>query len=987
MRQLTPILLLALALSVPGSHAKARSFWTFETGPVRPLALSPDGSRLFAVNTPDNRLEIYDVSMAGLTHVASVPVGLEPCAVAARTNDEAWVVNHLSDSVSVVSLTQAPRVVRTLLVGDEPRDIVFAGPGQSRAFITTAARGQNHPSPADPFTPGLGRASVFVLDTATDQLEVITLFADTPRALASSPDGSRVYVGAFHSGNRSTAISEPRRRQLGMAQPAPLANTLPPVASAPSAGLILGFDGAAWRDALGNTAPSAAVPFSLPDHDVFELDAGSFPPTLIREHVGVGTILFNIAVNPVSGSVYVSNTDANNLDRFEGSSETWGSLRGELHRARISVITGTSVSPRHLNKHLLDLADYAADDAPATADKSLATPLEMVVSADGQTLYVAAWGSSKIGVLSTTDLEDDSFVPDAASHIEVTGGGPGGLVLDASRGRLYVLTRFDNAVSIVDLASASEIGKVPMHNPEPAIVTQGRPFLYDARLTSSNGEASCSACHVFADFDSLAWDLGVPEAPVETNLNPFRVITPPSPIFHPLKGPMTTQTLRGMTNHGPMHWRGDRSDSPGGVVSSEFGAFVAFNVAFEGLLGRAAPLLSEEMDAFAAFALEIVSPPNPIQNLDGSLTASQQSGETFYFNEPTDAGVTCAFCHVIDASSGHFGGDGILSIEGEPQEFKIPHLRNMYQKVGRFDAAGDQVRGFGYLHDGSIDTLMTFLRANAFVFPGGDPQRREVSQFMLALSGELAPVVGQQVTLRSDNGASAGARIDLLIERARTTFVLKDEPDANECDLIVKASLDGDLRGWILDPGSSSLVNLFVPDTSSASPIADADLRALASVPGQELTYTCAPPGSGARIGIDRDEDGELDADDSCPIDPLPGQPDPDGDGVGEICDNCPAEWNASQSDRGGFGAGSLADGVGDACQCGDTTGDGVATGADVRELRQQLAGAASMTDPSACNIVGDSGPGPATCDAADFAALRRRVEGASVSGDPQVCL
>src|SRR5215475_11853862 len=132
--------LLGLASSVRAS------FVTFESGQVRPLALSPDGTRLFAVNTPDDRLEIFDVTASGLTHRESVPVGLEPVAVAARSNGEVWVVNHLSDSVSIVDVAAAPpHVVRTLLVGDEPRDIVFAGSGGNRAFITTAHRGQNRP--------------------------------------------------------------------------------------------------------------------------------------------------------------------------------------------------------------------------------------------------------------------------------------------------------------------------------------------------------------------------------------------------------------------------------------------------------------------------------------------------------------------------------------------------------------------------------------------------------------------------------------------------------------------------------------------------------------------------------------------------------------------------------------------------------------------------------------------------------------------------
>jgi hypothetical protein len=32
---------------------------------------------------------------------------------------------------------------------------------------------------------------------------------------------------------------------------------------------------------------------------------------------------------------------------------------------------------------------------------------------------------------------------------------------------------------------------------------------------------------------------------------------------------------------------------------------------------------------------------------------------------------------------------------------------------------------------------------------------------------------------------------------------------------------------------------------------------------GQELTFTCVPPGTGTRIGIDRDEDGVYDADET----------------------------------------------------------------------------------------------------------------------------
>jgi hypothetical protein len=45
----------ALTTSAPPPHAPSGSFTTFESGQVRPLALSPDRRFLYAVNTPDGQ--------------------------------------------------------------------------------------------------------------------------------------------------------------------------------------------------------------------------------------------------------------------------------------------------------------------------------------------------------------------------------------------------------------------------------------------------------------------------------------------------------------------------------------------------------------------------------------------------------------------------------------------------------------------------------------------------------------------------------------------------------------------------------------------------------------------------------------------------------------------------------------------------------------------------------------------------------------------
>jgi DNA-binding beta-propeller fold protein YncE len=899
-----------LAELKPAKAAKPASFTLFESGQVRPLALSPSGKFLFAANTPDNRLEVYRVVGNGLDHLASIPVGLEPVAVAARNDDEIWVVNHLSDSVSVVQMTQGGhggRVVRTLLVGDEPRDIVFGGAGKNRAFVTTAHRGQNAPYDPQLTTPGVGRADVWVFDAdhlgttlAGTPLTIVTLFSDTPRALAVSPDGSKVYAAAFHSGNRTTTIHEALVPNGGVA-----AGGLPgPDTSAdgtprPETGLIVKFNGTHWVDEL-NRVWDDKVRFSLPDKDVFVINANANPPAQLGGaagyYRGVGTVLFNMVVNPVSGKVYVSNTEAGNEKRFEGPGTFAGhSIRGHLHESRITVLgSGGSVTPRHLNKHI----NYAVccDAIPnAENDKSLALPQQMAVTSDGRTLYVATLGTSKIGVFDTTALENNTFTPNVADQIKVSGGGLTGLVLQEDKHRIYTLTRFDNSIAVVDTISGGEIEHVAMHNPEPASVVAGRPFLYDTSISSSHGDSSCASCHVSGDFDSLAWDLGNPDGLVQPISGPFEL--PPSAFglldsHHPMKGPMTTQSLRGMANHGPMHWRGDRTggnDNPSAQPDSgtfdEVAGFKKFQGAFPNLLGRSGPIDDTAMEAFAAFILQVTYPPNPIRMLSNHLTPDQQAGRDFFFNNISDIANkgTCQSCHLLDrhaneaqgvAIPGFFGTDGRNTFDGGLEGFKTPHLRNQYQKVGMFgmpniasnpgsDAfLGDQVRGFGFHHDGSVPTIFLFNGAtsNGAGFdqspatPGGFPpgpegekQKRQVEDYLLAFDSNLAPIVGQQTTLTNGNATVVGERIDLLIDRAR----------AGECDLVVKGGSNHGERGYFYDAAA----NRFVGNRRSDAPLSDASLRQRASQKDGELTYTCTPPGSGVRVGIDRDEDGVLDGD------------------------------------------------------------------------------------------------------------------------------
>src|SRR5689334_13220102 len=75
------------------------SYVNFEGKQTNPVRLSPDGTRLFAVNTPDARLSVFDVTQPSNPRLlAEIPVGVEPVSVNPRTSDEVWVVNEVSRS-------------------------------------------------------------------------------------------------------------------------------------------------------------------------------------------------------------------------------------------------------------------------------------------------------------------------------------------------------------------------------------------------------------------------------------------------------------------------------------------------------------------------------------------------------------------------------------------------------------------------------------------------------------------------------------------------------------------------------------------------------------------------------------------------------------------------------------------------------------------------------------------------------------------------
>ncbi|MGI9278620.1 MAG: YncE family protein [Endozoicomonas sp.] len=581
----------------------------------------------------------------------------------------------------------------------------------------------------------------------------------------------------------------------------------------------------------------------------------------------------------------------------------------------------------------------------------------MAINSAGDRLYLTALGSNKIAVYDIDQLNTGN-AQDAQSNVRhiTVNGGPSGLLLNGNR--IYAITRFDNRVVVLNADTGAEIQRLAMHNPEPAGIQAGRFMLYDANRSSSNGEASCAGCHVFGDTDHLSWNLGNPDAantwnPLDhktlniarldcsvanggvlaqdgeackilpdvngrgdPNVKNFDGQTVPDNLaqFAALKGPMATQTMRGMSTHGALHWRGDRANgffSNAGNINDERTSFRNFIVAFEGLLGLEVTLsnpdnlnaeaqaLANDMDKFADFMLAVQLPPNPIRPLDGTFSATAQQGKMFFMGEApgrsrsdglaTDTtlnnarfgnkpdGVSCEGCHTYEPVNGFFGADGTVAHGGEIQILKVPHFRNLYTRVGMFGlpsrrgflpsetndlASRDQVRGFGFLHDGATDTLFNFLKGGVFddgatdcsntntgLSNGLDPAkhgcefnfgnvgipddqvRQSLVDFLMESDSDLAPIVGQQITLNSDSPAGDLDRANLLITRSKASFRSKVMNDVlnrdsgnhtlTECELVAHGLVENEQRGYLLESGN------FTPDRTGESVLSENDLLAL----------------------------------------------------------------------------------------------------------------------------------------------------------------
>ena len=131
---------------------------------------------------------------------------------------------------------------------------------------------------------------------------------------------------------------------------------------------------------------------------------------------------------------------------------------------------------------------------------------------------------------------------------------------------------------------------------------------------------------------------------------------------------------------------------------------------------------------------------------------------------------------------------------------------------------------------------------------------------MMEFDNDIAPIVGQQVTLNKNTQPQADARITLLEQRAKTVFVSKLlGGQVTECDLIALGIVDGQKRGYLFDSNASE----YRSDSAADARLSREQLTNLAIANDNSLTFTCALPGKGWRLALDNNLNGILNADES----------------------------------------------------------------------------------------------------------------------------
>ena len=312
-------------------------------------------------------------------------------------------------------------------------------------------------------------------------------------------------------------------------------------------------------------------------------------------------------------------------------------------------------------------------------DRYYALPWGVIITPDKSKIFVTTAGSQSVTVIDTARLlkavhsRRQPFANDlSASADYVTaripvGHNPRGVAISPDGKRLYVANRLDDAISVIDTASAKVVCTIDLGGSKNVdALRRGERLFYTAEF-SFQGQFGCSNCHLDATIDGLQWDLE-PDG------------------FG--KDIVDNRSLENLAGTEPFKWNGGNPDMP-----TECGPRT------EKFFFRSQSFNQQQLTDLVTFVYSLPYRPNRYRLANGELTPAQERGKAIFERTSTKRGAAipesnqCAYCHSGPKYTNQKQIDvGTGKLTDRSPVIDVPQLPNVAYSAP-------------YLHDGSAKSL------------------------------------------------------------------------------------------------------------------------------------------------------------------------------------------------------------------------------------------------------------------------------------------
>jgi YVTN family beta-propeller protein len=313
-------------------------------------------------------------------------------------------------------------------------------------------------------------------------------------------------------------------------------------------------------------------------------------------------------------------------------------------------------------------------------DRVFSLPYAVAISSDKKFIYVSASSSNEVAVVDTAKLlrmvrspKRGTFANDLSASANYVvarisvGRNPRGLALSRDGSKLYVATRLDDAVAVIDTATRTVVSNILMGAPTELTPERRGERLFNSGRFAFHGAFGCANCHLDNTIDGLQWDLEPDGFGIDI---------------------VDNRSLEDISQTAPFKWNGGNPD-----LETECGPRT------ERFFYRSQGYNREELADLVAFIKAIPLRPNRYRLPDGELTAAQERGKAIFERtakhngEPIPLSNQCAYCHSGPYHTNQQSEDvGSGKWTDRSPKFDTPHLTNV-------------VYSAPYLHDGSARTM------------------------------------------------------------------------------------------------------------------------------------------------------------------------------------------------------------------------------------------------------------------------------------------